>query len=323
MNTNSIRLAGGSIVLLLISTSLMVWYMHFREIDIPKQVSRAALHSQIIDKTAPSPYRYRILVPYAAETLAKFASPVLGEQRALLAAYGLIEAAAIVSLILILYKFFMCFFTPVPSLVGALIANLSLVVALRDHYFQPWSLVNAVVFALAAILLHKRKMIPFAVIVFVAAMNRETSILLPFLYLATRARRDQAAKSMLTFVFFSALWCGGYLLVRHLQGGAPFIYSLSAILDKNLTPKYLGFMSLNLLFFLGFAWMFAFRGFGTAPPFIKRLALFVPLYLILVLIFGVWKEVRLLMPLYPVVIPAALSFLFPDGARTGEANGLD
>lgn len=323
MNTNSIRLTGGSMILLLVSTSLMVWYMHFREIDIPKQIPRAGLHAQILDKTAPSPYRYRILVPYAAETLATALRPVFGGRRALVAAYAVIEAAAIIALVLILFRYFAFFFAPLPSLVGALVVNLSLVVALRDHFFQPWSLVNAVVFALAAALLYKRKLFPFAVLVFAAALNRETSILLPFLYLFTLARRDRAGKSLLVFAIFCALWCGGYLLVRGIQGDAPHIYALSAILEKNLSPKYLGFMTLNLLLFLGFVWMFAIRGFGTAPPFIKRLALFVPLYLALVLVFGVWKEVRLLMPIYPVAIPAALSFLFPDGERTDAPGAPD
>jgi hypothetical protein len=315
MNDKTIQVSGTSILLLLISTSLMVWYMHFREIDIPKQAPRAELHSQIMEKTAPSPYRYRILVPYGAEALAKLAGPVLGERRALLAAYGLIEAAALVALILILYRFCLFFFLPVPSLVGALIANLSLVVALRDHYFQPWSLVNAVVFALAAVLLYKRKVFPFAVLVLVAAFNRETSLLLPFLYLCTHARREKPSRIAITFVILCSLAGGGYLLVRALQGSAPHIYQLSDILRKNIAPKYFGFMALNLALFLGFVWMFSVRGFGRAPAFIRRLALFVPLYMLLVLMFGVWKEVRLLMPLYPVLIPAALAYLFPSGRR--------
>ncbi|MBI4720092.1 MAG: hypothetical protein HY770_02465 [Chitinivibrionia bacterium] len=158
MNTQSIQMTGTRAVLLLLSTSMMVWYMHFREIDIPKKLPRMELHSQIIDKTAPSPYRYRILVPYAAEGLAGALEPALGRDRAFLAAYGAIEAASIIALVLILYSLCVQFFAPLPSLLGALTANLSLVVALRDHYFQPWSLVNAVSFALAALLLCRRRL---------------------------------------------------------------------------------------------------------------------------------------------------------------------
>lgn len=314
-------MSGASIALLLISTSLMVWYMHFREIDIPKQQPRAALHAQIVDKTAPSPYRYRVLVPFAAETMARAARPVLGERRSLLLAYGLIEAAAIVALILVLFRFFAVFYGPLPALVGALIVNLSLVVALRDHYFQPWSLTNAVAFGLAALLLCRRRLVAFAVLVVIASMNRETSVILPFLYIATLGRRESAGRSVIVFLLLCALWCGGYLLVRLFQGDAPYIYPLGTILEKNLSAKYIGFMLLNIPLFLGFVWIFAARGIRTAPLFIRRLALFVPFYIVLVLVFGIWKEVRLLMPLYPAVVPAALSFLFPAARRTDPFPG--
>jgi hypothetical protein len=309
------------VTLILVSTSMMVWYMHFREIDIPKKIPRMELHSQIVDRTAPSPYRYRVLVPYVAEGMTRVFGPALGSDRAFVLAYGLVEAASIIALILILYGLCAQFFAPLPSLVGALIANLSLVVALRDHYFQPWSLVNAVSFALAALLLFRRRTIAFLLLVALSSFNRETSALLPVLYLATAAERKHISRHVLVFVLACAVWSAGYLLVRFVQGGAPHIYQVSEIFEKNLAAKNLGYLALNLILFLGFVWLFAARGLRRSPPFIKRLALFIPLYLPFVFVFGVWKEVRLLMPLYPVLIPAALSWLFPRKGAEERTQG--
>jgi hypothetical protein len=43
---------------------------------------------------------------------------------------------------------------------------------------------------------------------------------------------------------------------------------------------------------------------------VKRTALLVPPYLAVVLLWGVWYEVRLLLPLDAIVIPLGLSFLY-------------
>jgi hypothetical protein len=181
-------------------------------------------------------------------------------------------------------------------------------VALRDHYFQPWSLVNALAFALAALLLYRRRWIVFGVMVFVSAFNRESSLLIPFLYLFVCMKRENRAIHVVRLIVFIAIWCGGYAIVRAIQGDAMPLQPLSNILEKNLTPKYVLYMFLNGALFLGAFWVFVAKGFKESPEFIKRLALYIPFYLVGVLIYGVWKEVRLLMPLYPVLIPMALSF---------------
>src|SRR5262249_32406258 len=42
----------------------------------------------------------------------------------------------------------------------------------------------------------------------------------------------------------------------------------------------------------------------------RRSALVIPPYLVTVLIWGAWSETRLLTPLFPIVLPLALSYLF-------------
>jgi hypothetical protein len=65
-----------------------------------------------------------------------------------------------------------------------------------------------------------------------------------------------------------------------------------------------------VLFLGGTGWLLAILGFGRAPRFVKRTTALLAVYLPAYLIFGYWYEVRLLMPLYPVLLPLALSGLY-------------
>ena len=66
----------------------------------------------------------------------------------------------------------------------------------------------------------------------------------------------------------------------------------------------------NITALLGAFWIFALFGLPRAPAFVRRSALVIPAYLAVVAIWGIWWEVRLLMPLYPLLLPLALSYLF-------------
>jgi hypothetical protein len=72
---------------------------------------------------------------------------------------------------------------------------------------------------------------------------------------------------------------------------------------------------MNGSLFLGGFWLFAVLGFRFAPRLVRQAALIVPLYLVVIAIWGVWNEVRLLMPLYPVLIPLGMSFIWRPSTR--------
>jgi hypothetical protein len=50
--------------LLIISVSAVIAYSYYDRVDSPNYELREDLHKQIIQGTAPSPYRYRVLVPF-------------------------------------------------------------------------------------------------------------------------------------------------------------------------------------------------------------------------------------------------------------------
>ena len=122
------------------------------------------------------------------------------------------------------------------------------------------------------------------------------------------------------FALLSALWAAVFFGLRYVLGSAPPVETIGGLFARNMIPGALIRTALRAGLIFGAFWVFAIAGFRRAPAFAKRVAFIVPLYLCAIILWGVWGEVRLLMPLYPVVIPLALSFVFRDsGAAASEA----
>jgi len=57
------------VFLLIISVSAVIAHSYYERVDIPNYELTADLHKQIIQGTAPSPYRCRVLVPLTCNVL--------------------------------------------------------------------------------------------------------------------------------------------------------------------------------------------------------------------------------------------------------------
>ncbi len=66
---------------------------------------------------------------------------------------------------------------------------------------------------------------------------------------------------------------------------------------------------INIGLFLGGVWVLAMLGFGRAPAFLKRAAAAIPIFLLVFGLTALWSDVRLLMPLYTLVVPLALAYV--------------
>ena len=194
--------------------------------------------------------------------------------------------------------------------------------AFRDHYFQPWSLIEPGFFALALILILQNRRLWLAALVLVATLNRETAIFIPALYLAARWGEGRAhwAWAGMYFVVWAAVFVGA----RQILGSAPHVITFPWY---NLTPHALASTLLNVPLFLGPVPVFAILGYPLSERFLQRAAWIVPLYLLCVYVFGYWMEVRLLMSMYALVIPLAWRWLtsfdeLPAAPSAGLANGI-
>jgi hypothetical protein len=315
-----------SALILILSVSAVIAYGYFSRVDRQNYESRLELHNQIIAGTAPSPYRYRILVPIAGEFFTKALSVVLSIKAAFLLSYATYDLLAVFFLLAILFFWLRTWFNREQALIGVLFVAGTMPIALQDHYFQPWSLLEAGLFSAALLAIHRQRYWLLASLVALASLNRETAVFIPLAFLLTidmksllNTRSRNEWKPILLFGGLFLIWAAVFWGLRYFRGSASHIETIEGLLARNTTKGSLFYTFVNGSLFLGGLWAFAFLGFRYAPSFIKRVALIIPLYLITVIVWGVWYEVRLLMPLYPVLVPLGLSFLYPQERKTMAA----
>jgi hypothetical protein len=313
-------------LILIISVSAVLAYGYFNRIDRPKHEARLELHGEIVGGTAPSPYRYRVLVPLAGEGMTRALSFVLSAKHAFLLSYLIYDLLAIFLLLWTLFLWLRNWFSAEQALTGALFVAGTIPIALQDHYFQPWSILEVGLFTASLLAIRGKRHILLAVLVALATLNRETAVFIPVVYLLMTVDSVDSPRTGGGFDWKPVLRAGALLIVwavlyfgiRLVQGSAPHTTTVADLFARNITAGGLSFAAVNVILFLGGFWIFAVLGFRHAPRIIRRIAWLIPLYLITILVWGVWKEVRLLMPLYPILVPMGLSFVFRRDIGTGE-----
>jgi hypothetical protein len=302
---------------ILLSVAMILAYVYFFSIHVPREDLIRSSHNAIILGTAKFPYRYRVLVPFVMEGLSRLLSPFFADFSFTLA-YGIYYLFALFGLLLTLYIFLRHWFIVEHALIGCLFAASAAHLGLRDSYFQPWSQIEPTLLMLALLATYKKRYVLIGVLVLLATLNRETGAFLVIAFVVantdfSRLRQKKFPvdlKTVLLTAAYSAVWLLTYGGLRLIRGGTPPIVPLAELLDYNLRPGILFWTALNLVTFFGFFWIFIVRGFKFAPPFIRRAALLVPIYFIILAPYAIWYEVRLLMPLFGVLIPLGLSYLF-------------
>lgn len=309
-----------SAVAVLCSTAAVLAYAYFAYVDYPQLALRIGTHEQILDGTAVAPYRYRILVPFLVQAVIKGLSSFQPYPRAFLLAYGLYDVIAFSLLVATLYLYVRLWFSRTQSLVGILFAAATMPIALRDHFFQPWSPLETVFFTLGLLLNHQRRYALLGAMIVLAAFNRETAIFVVAACFFAELRAGGAGEAeprgrlhAWLYGSYGLLWLAVFVGLRWARGATTPAITVPELWAANTTFEYLVRALVNVALFGGAFWVFAFFGFRFAPGYVRRSAAAAPFYLASVALFGVWFEVRLLMPLYPILIPLGLSFLYRRG----------
>jgi len=304
------------ILSILLSIALIVACQYVQHIETPTIEVRRQLQQSIIDGNAESPYQYRVLVPYLTRGLEIFLKLFKnGDTFGL--AYAIYDTLAIFASLSALFYYLRNWYSVEASLIGALIAALSMLVGFRDHYYQPWSLLEPAAIALGLNLIYKKKHLWLAALIAISTLNRETTIFLTAAYFIPwvlpnplKAFKKEHARDWMVGIGYTLMWLIVFVGVRLVLGEAPRTISVAEILRISIKPDNL-LLALKLwALFLGIFWLFIPLGFRHAPRFVRVMAWLIPPYLILITFFNIWFEVRLLMLLYPVLIPLGLAYLF-------------
>lgn len=271
-------------------------------------LARRDIHKDILNQTARAPDRHRVLAPAVMEVptrvLARFMPYDAAYDRAAVVFYLI----AMGVLLATQYAYLRVWFTTEQALVGVLLIACTLRITIRQHDYSPYSFLEPSFFALGLLaILHGRRGW-FAMLVAIATLNRETAIFMVALFAVTQPLNRDTIKTVLACC---AIWLAIFAGLRFFGGEAERYWTIDLVFRTNVSQLWLAAFNIALL--LGVFWVFAVLGLPRAPVFVRRSALVIPAYLAAVALWGIWWEVRLLMPLYPLLLPLALSYLFEPG----------
>jgi len=263
------------------------------------------LHNAILDNTLTSPFVYRVLSPFAVNVL------VGGARDFQTVSMGYIIAHAIVFpvLFVLLYLWLRRWLS-----LPASVAGISIAAALFNVMLPLWAvaLYNAVEAALlcaALLLITDQRRLRFGLlcaITALAALNRETSVLIPLAFAAYTLPVNRDRRSLLRSAVLLGIWGAIFVGIRIIRGSAPDDTPIAVAWNMNTNGGWWTISAIeNNLPFM-FVWIAALAFYGRAAPGLKRIALVAPVYAGLFLVFALWNEVRLLLPLLILLLPISL-----------------
>jgi hypothetical protein len=330
------RLAVSLPALLVLQLCSMLTFDYYRRVEAPAWKRRVEVHASLIHGTAPYEKRYRVLIPYLAEGLARTletiptfrgsvsAAPMPYSTRAFNAAYVLLNFSALLLLLTCLRRLLEAWFEPPFVLFGLVLAAAMIEFTFRDHFFHPWSFWEAAFYALGMRFLLRGRWGAIILLSGVAASCRETTAFLPlgFLLFAVGldfrrwARIDLKRRDVQAAIGSLALWLGVWVAVHRFVGYAPPTVSLETLLVGNLAR--LPYSILVNMLLLGVPLILAATALGRSPRLVRAMTVaFVP-HVAVLLTLGYWWEIRYWMTVLPVLIPAALSAIQPPRASSPD-----
>lgn len=302
--------------ILLTAAGVSAYDWSFR-VDDPIKQERLDTHHGIVERTARAPDRYRILVPYVLDLPIRTLTQVMPYERAFGRVYAAFYWLAITVMLYTLFLSLRTFFTTEQALVGVLVAASTLPMALRYHAYSPYSLLEPTFFALALLWIREERRVRLALLMLVATLNRETGIFIVFFFLAVAPLDRPHVRSAAMLL---TIWAATFWGLRWYAGDAPRFFDLQTTWVGNTASLgQVAIAATSWMLLLGAFWLYAAMGISRAPAFVRRTALVLPVYVLTILVWGTWVEVRLWLPMYPVILPLALSYLFTPTARPHQS----
>ncbi|MCP5462204.1 MAG: hypothetical protein H7A34_03340 [bacterium] len=278
-------------------------------------MERIKTHQSILTGTAGSPYRYRLLVVVGLGMITKALAGFMEYPKAFQLTYSGYMLCCLFALFSGMYLFFTRFFSRRLSFFGILYVAGTIPITFGEHFFQPWSFLEAVFFMLALQWIYDKRHVLLIPLIIIAALNRETAAMIPILFLCAHystgsdeygVKRFEKG-SLGWFAVYFIVWAGVTIGLRYLCGYTEHEFTFSDNFAFN--KQHLLTSLKNNVVFWGIFGYFAVRGYWYAPVFFRRTALLIPIYCGLIFCYAYWPEVRVFVMLYPVFVPLALSYI--------------
>ncbi len=265
---------------------------------------------------APRPFQYRILVPWAAGEISRYA--VVNLRTAMNAVN-----TAFVCLLLFAYRSYL---TPLTGrrdasrLCFLILWPILFNYAALNRLYYPADLPGIAFFVVGAVCLRRRQWALYYAVFCLATFNRETSCFLTFLMLFTQWRRGRAGRLLAHAAAQFAIWAAIKVWLawtfRDNPGPALFENQMHGNLQSVLRLLCLRPDALRYLLVFGLAWAAVPWALPRLPPFHRRALLVAIPFLVGMSIVGNLLEVRIYGELIPLVTAPAIVWV-REKAREG------
>jgi hypothetical protein len=300
------RLRSFSLAAIFVAASAVTALDYSFFVGDPTLVARRSIHQGVLAHTATAPDRYRLLAPLIVEGPVRLLERWMPRDVAFDRVYAVFYVVAMTAMLWSLFAYLRVWFADEQALIAVLLVASTLRITIRQHDYAPFSYLEPTFIALGLLLMLGERRWWLALLVAIAAFNRETGIFIVFLFAATQ---PLTRRNLQMTLIYASVWAAVFAGVRLYGGEADRYWELGRIWRTNISQP--GLTLYNVTAFLGVIWILAVPGVRHAPAFVRRAAIVIPVYAAVVAIWGLWWEVRLLMPLLPLVTPLALSALFP------------
>ncbi len=280
----------------------------------------------MVGGTAPAPNQYRPLTPWLAQLL-MYLMPTGGwaadyfvrlygmpaEVAAVVAPYAVLRALTTALGLICFDRYLRTWFSPAGALAGAL----CLAAILPFTYLrvvQESDPINLLVFVLAFWALARERDLLLIPLVLVGTLNRETTALIPALYLAARWGRRPLIELAWKAAAIGGSWAVVYLPMVYLVYGRREYYCDVVMLSSNLSSWV---PSAHLVLLFGAMWVLAVIGARRGPLLLRRSLWLLPPYIILHYFVALVIEARLFLPYAPAIIPLSWWVLCPEALVQG------
>jgi len=265
--------------------------------------------ASVVAGTEEPPGRYRILAPYAFDGLTRLT------RLAPVDCWFLFRWLCLFGSLLAGHLYFRTWFETGPAVTGNLLMAALLPLTFTNAWAHPDHLMELFLFTLACAALARGWDWGFAAALALSALNRETSAFLVLLFFLARPvdRRHVVWSAGL-----AALWLAITLSLRWRLGLASYNpwqakqnLEFLALLPAAFDPYYRVFAWFVALLIAPLLWLIA-RSWPIQTRLSKVAAAVVtPAFLLVAFLFSSIIETRIFTPLLPLLIPAALTALFP------------
>jgi hypothetical protein len=274
--------------------------MHIDVIDRAYLFDEIVLHGQVVRHAAPAPYQYRVLQPLLIDPVIK-EIPKPWYRKSFVFFYSLIRFASLATALICLFFVLRRLFSHWTAFGGTLLLSAFIPFTFHNYYFQPSTIMEYAVFAVALLATVERKILWLYPLVLIGSLNRETTLFVPLIYVLwhfpTLRLRDYV-KLLPLLVIWGVVFFGLRLSIP----ASTNLLDIGAYVRLNLTSFY---EDLDVLPFLTICLLPLVRLRGM-PGEYRRLLLFNVVWFPLHILASQWWEVRYYIPSIMVSLPAIL-----------------